>query len=219
MIKFKDYDFGYDYQQPFEKRIFTNVNLQVDGHKILLVGASGSGKSTFFKTILKHLKPSKGKIIVPDEVGFVLQNVNSQIICHTIYDEINLGYKNKFNHDISEELTFEYFQIFKVKFDLASNPRHLSGGQKKIIILIAILVTKPDLLLLDEPFVGLDYQRRVALIEYLNTSTTTFILSTHDVSESSELFDQVMLINDKQITIVELEDVYQQQLLKRPVLL
>jgi energy-coupling factor transporter ATP-binding protein EcfA2 len=219
MIEFNDYSFGYDYKQPFEKRIFTDVDLKIDGKKTLLVGTSGSGKSTFFKTLIKYLKPSNGTVITPNEIGFLLQNVNSQVICHTIYEEINLGYKNKFNVDIKEETIQSFFKLFEVNFLLTDNPRHLSGGQKKIIILIALLVTEPQLLLLDEPFVGLDYKRKILLIEYLKSSDINFILSTHDVSDSRDLFDQVVLIENKKLLIVELEDVYQRMILKRPVLI
>jgi energy-coupling factor transporter ATP-binding protein EcfA2 len=219
MVEFNDYSFGYDYKQPFEKRIFTDVSLKIDGKKVLLVGASGSGKSTFFKTLIKYLKPSRGRVNVSNDVGFLMQNVNSQVICHTIYEEINIGYKNKFNIDIKNELIQSYFKLFKVDFKLTDNPRHLSGGQKKIIILIAILVTEPQLLLLDEPFVGLDYKRRSAFINYLKITEIDFILSTHDIAESSDLFDQVILINDKSLSVVELEDVYKRLLLKRPVLI
>lgn len=205
MIEFINFSFAYDKNTPFEQKIFNDINLKIDQTKTLLLGVSGSGKSSLFRLLLDDLKPSHGKLHKPSKIGFVFQNVYGQILMPTVYEELNLSYKQLYNKDITEEEIFKYFKMFKVDFNLEQNPHMLSGGQKRILVLICILISEPEYLILDEPFVGLDKIRRQCLIEFLKNTNIPFLISTHDLKDNYQLYNDIVLINKQQIEHVTYE--------------
>ncbi|MBF8301996.1 MAG: transporter-like protein [Candidatus Dadabacteria bacterium] len=181
------------------------------GERVVLLGPNGSGKST----LLFHLiglfmasegmisvfgvDPSKDYIKIRERIGVLLQNVENQIIAPTVWDDIsfsprNYGYKKedvkRLVEDIIEKLDISHLRD-KV-------PHYLSGGEKTKVGLAGALVTKPELLILDEPFEGLDPTCRMDLIGLLNRisreNETALIISTHNIDTVPLIANTVYLM-------------------------
>jgi len=181
------------------------------GERVVILGPNGSGKST----LLFHLiglfmasegmisvfgvDPSKDYIKIRERIGVLLQNVENQIIAPTVWDDIsfsprNYGYKKedvkRLVEDIIEKLDISHLRD-KV-------PHYLSGGEKTKVGLAGALVTKPELLILDEPFEGLDPTCRMDLIGLLNRisreNETALIISTHNIDTVPLIADTVYLM-------------------------
>ena len=181
------------------------------GERVVILGPNGSGKST----LLFHLiglfmasegmisvfgvDPSKDYIKIRERIGVLLQNVENQIIAPTVWDDIsfsprNYGYKKedvkRLVEDIIEKLDISHLRD-KV-------PHYLSGGEKTKVGLAGALVTKPGLLMLDEPFEGLDPTCRMDLIGLLNRvsreNETAIIISTHNIDAVPLIADTVYLM-------------------------
>ncbi len=181
------------------------------GERVVILGPNGSGKSTLLFHLLGLFKPSQGEIRVlgvnpckdyakiRERIGVLVQNVGEQIIAPTVWDDIsfsprNYGYKRE---DI-EKLVEDVMEKLDIKHLKDKVPHYLSGGEKTKVGLAGALVTKPELLMLDEPFEGLDPTCRMDLIDLLNRisdeNKTAIILSTHNIDTVPLIADTVYLM-------------------------
>ncbi len=191
---------------------FHGLNFVVHrGERVVILGPNGSGKSTLLFHLLGLFMASEGTISVfgvdpskdypkiRERIGVLLQNVENQIIAPTVWDDIsfsprNYGYKKedvkRLVEDIIEKLDISHLRD-KV-------PHYLSGGEKTKVGLAGALVTKPGLLILDEPFEGLDPTCRMDLIGLLNRvsreNETALIISTHSIDIVPLIADTVYLM-------------------------
>lgn len=186
------------------------------GERVAILGSNGAGKTTLLNHILGLLKPIDGHISVfgyqPSEnqrevvkkIGVVFQNSDEQIIGPTVYDDIafsprNYGYSKaevqKMVNEVSEGLGITHL--------LQKIPHYLSGGQKKKVALAGALVLKPELLILDEPFNGLDPEAKEEIIDLLNqinrASGTALLLTSHDINFLPEVADKVYILHGGKI--------------------
>ncbi len=201
MIKLNNLTYTYSKSSPFASVIFNNTSVTISGNKTLVLGKSGSGKSTLFKMLIKMIKVSKKQISVSKDVLMVMQNVNSQIITDTVYDEINLGYQKRYQRDISHDEIKQLFNKFAVDFDLTCDPNKLSGGQKKILMIICMTILKPDLLILDEPLVGLDFKHRKVVLDFIANTKIKLLISTHQIENLIQICDEIIIVDQKQVVI------------------
>ncbi len=199
MIKLTNLSYEYSKNSPYSKEIFRNVNVEIGCKKTLVLGKSGSGKSTLFKILMRDLKINKKMLDCPKNVAIVMQNVNSQIITHSVYDELNIGYRQKNNCDITETEINKVFHQFGVAFDLEQDPQTLSGGQKKILVIMCMIIIDPDVIIFDEPLVGLDLAHRRLVLKYINDTQTKLLISTHQIENLVQLCDEIILVDNMQI--------------------
>ena len=179
--------------------------------RVVVLGPNGSGKSTLLYHLLGLLRPDEGLVrlfghdpaqhwsAVRERVGVVLQNVDEQILAHTVFDDIAFSPRN-YGRSENEVETL----VNKVMSDLnithlrAKVPHYLSGGEKRKVALAGALVLEPELLIMDEPFEGLDPKSRDDLIGLLNrlheTKHVSFILTTHEVDIVPQLADSVYML-------------------------
>ncbi len=176
-----------------------------------LVGPSGCGKSTVLSLISGLMKPVSGFITFYSEdfsaprIGYMLQH-DHLLEWRDIYHNITLGLeiqktKNKENLAFADQL-LEKYHLSHVKYH---KPSALSGGMRQRIALIRTLATRPDLLLLDEPFSALDYQTRLLVSrdvrEIIKSEQKTAILVTHDISEAISMADVVFVLTKSPCTV------------------
>lgn len=212
VVSLKNISFAYD-----NKSVLDNVNLDIQhGSFMGMVGPNGGGKSTLIKIILGQLKPDNGSVHLFQQplstfkdwtrIGFVSQKANSfnKGFPATVYEVVSMGLTAKVG----------YFRFFKKKHKTKileaieqvgmsdytyQNISHLSGGQQQRIFIARALVNDPDLLILDEPTVGVDFQnvnRFYELLHQLNEERhITLLLVTHDTGAMTEHATDIVCLN------------------------
>lgn len=195
------------------------IDLEIKkGEKVAIMGANGSGKSTFFLHLNGILKPQKGMIKIHGKpidysrkglqeirkkVGIVFQDPDNQLFSANVRQEIsfglfNLGYSNAEAKEkvdkIVDELEITEFQ---------EKPTHfLSGGQKKRVAIADVLVMEPEVMILDEPVSSLDpkHARMIdEITDALSEKGITLIISTHNVERALLWADRVVLFHEGRI--------------------
>lgn len=180
-----------------------NVSLEVgDGEFIALVGASGCGKSTLLRIIAGLLPPTSGEIRVStDNIGFVFQEP-TLLDWLSVFDNIwlPLRLKGVSKEAASPSIMAEISRLGLLEFAHAKPPT-LSGGMKMRVALARALITKPSLLLMDEPFAALDEMTRFKLNDDLlalqKTSLTTVVFVTHSIYEAVNLASRVVVLSPR----------------------
>ena len=193
-----------------EREILKDISLEIPkGGRTVFLGENGCGKTTLMRLIARLYKPTSGNITqYIDEkfkqkpkgskawykkVGVVYQNPDYQLFMPTVRQEISFGAK-------SEEYAAEIAELFGVKHLWERHPQSLSEGQKRRVSIAAVAACDPEVLLLDEPTVGQDYDGLCQMVEILNKlheqTGNTMITITHDVRCAEALCDQAYLIAD-----------------------
>jgi len=178
------------------------------GTRTVLLGPNGSGKTTLIYHVLGLLRAQEGTVrvfgvdpaadwpAVRQRVGVVLQNVDEQLLMPTVADDVAFSPRQ---YGLPEA---EVSARVKTALDLlgiahlaARVPHDLSGGEKRKVALAGALVMEPELLVLDEPFEGLDPAARSGLVELIERLShdrgVTVVMSTHDIDSVAELADYV----------------------------
>lgn len=201
----------------------TPLDLQIqDGEMIGLLGPSGSGKTTLLRIIAGLENANSGSILFGERdvtqlhvrerhVGFVFQNY--ALFRHmTIEDNVAFGLRvmDKAQRPSAQEITKRVAHLLEVVQlgHLAKRyPEQLSGGQKQRISLARALATRPEVLLLDEPFGALDSKVRKELRRWLRSlhdeMKFTSVFVTHDQDEAMELSDRVVVMSNGRIEQVD----------------
>ena len=208
-LKIKDISAVYQAENG-ETPAIENVSFNADeGEIISIVGPSGCGKSTLLSVIAGLFPPTKGEIIINGEkvdgitpnIGYMLQRDNL-LPWRSIYKNIILGLEiqNKLteeniNYALELMKTYDLYD-FKDKY-----PSQLSGGMRQRAALIRTLVTKPQVLLLDEAFSALDYQTRLNVTDdvyrILRKENQTTLIVTHDIPESISMSDRIVVLSNR----------------------
>ena len=180
------------------------------GERVVVLGGNGSGKTTLLYHILGLLAPDEGNVAVfgvnpaaqysaiRERIGVLLQNVDDQILSPTVWDDIsfsprNYGYGKKESGQMVEQV-MEELGIRHLQDKIC---HYLSGGEKRKVALAGALVMRPELLILDEPFEGLDSRSRTELVTLLNKRNgegMTIIMSTHDLNLVPGFADRVYVL-------------------------
>ncbi len=181
------------------------------GRRVAVLGPNGAGKTTMLYHILGLLKPQEGSVSVfgvsPSQdwaairrrVGVVLQNVDEQIISPTVGDDVAFSPRQ---YGLPEAEVRERVDRVLAMLDIQELadrvPHNLSGGEKRKVALAGALVMDPELLVLDEPFEGLDPTSRQGLLDLLERLSRergmTVVLSTHDIDTVPEFADYAYVL-------------------------
>ncbi|HEY8541991.1 MAG TPA: ABC transporter ATP-binding protein [Pseudothermotoga sp.] len=188
-IQLQDMSFSYDNSKLILRRI--NMIIKPEDF-ILIVGENGAGKSTLLKIIAGVLKPRSGCVLVNGrpihkdkeyfkKIGFVMQYAEDSFCCDTVFDEISFASKN-FKLDRIKERVENAARLVGVDQSLFSkSPYELSSGEARKVAIASMLAHDPFLLILDEPFVGLDKlgkeSLRNILINWKKQGKSTVIVS------------------------------------------
>jgi len=151
------------------------------GERVGILGSNGCGKTTLLKHLLGILIPKEGSVRVfgmdpvreyskiRERIGVVMQDVDEQILGPTVYDDVLFAPLNygipKDRAEAMAKVVIERLNIENLQGKIV---HYLSGGEKKKVALAGALVLEPALLILDEPFTGLDPMSRRDLIQTLN---------------------------------------------------
>ena len=190
-----------------------NINLTInEGEFFGIVGHTGSGKSTFIQHLNGLIKISKGNgeltvgdynlsdkkcdfISLRSKVGMVFQYPEYQLFAETVYEDVAFGLRNFFPQMTEEDVAKRIEEALTlVGIDYQSykdkSPFELSGGQKRRVAIAGVLVTHPEVLVLDEPAAGLDPVGKRQFVKLLKTIHKTFvktiIIVSHDMNLVAE---------------------------------
>jgi cobalt/nickel transport system ATP-binding protein len=181
------------------------------GQRVVILGPNGCGKTTLLFHILGLLEPREGDVSVlgvnpardfekiRERVGVLFQNVEDQIIAPTVWDDVSFSPRS-YGHpaDEVERLVQESLEQVGIAHLSHKVCHHLSGGEKRKVALAGALILNPELLVLDEPFEGLDPASRSELRDLLNRlhreRGVTLVIATHDVNVVPAMADQVYVL-------------------------
>ena len=180
------------------------------GERVALLGPNGSGKTTMLYHVLGLLHAEEGMVRVfgvdPSlewekvrrRIGVMLQNVDEQLIMPTVADDVAFSARQYGLPDAEvRSRVAEVLEMLGIA-DLSERvPHNLSGGEKRKVAMAGALVMRPELLVLDEPFEGLDPASRTQMIELLSRLAeggTTIILTTHDIDAVPEFADYAYVL-------------------------
>ncbi|HHY97622.1 MAG TPA: ATP-binding cassette domain-containing protein [Firmicutes bacterium] len=181
------------------------------GQRVVVLGANGSGKTTLLFHIVGILKPLEGNVQVfgmdpakefwriRDRIGVVLQELDEQIIGPTVWDDVSFGLKSQgLSRSEVDARVGEVLGRLGISHLTKRIPHYLSGGEKRKVALAGALIRRPELLILDEPFAGVDPGSRRELISLLSElnreSGLTYIMALHEVELVPEVADYVYVI-------------------------
>ena len=186
-----------------------------EGEFVAIVGPSGCGKSTILSILCGLDKPTEGNIEYNPTLkfGYMLQSDNL-FEWRNIYNNCMLGLEIQKKRDGKDYVNklLKTYGLWEYK---NAYPSQLSGGQRQRASLIRTLATKPDILLLDEPFSALDYQTRLAVSDdvykIIKKEKKSAIMVTHDIAEAISMADRVIVLSNKPCKIkniykIELEN-------------
>lgn len=185
------------------------------GEKIMLCGASGTGKSTLLRLLKRELSPRgelSGNITLmgkdrselsdresAEKIGFVMQNPDSQTVCDKVSAELAFGLES-FGVKSGEiqSRVGEMAAFFGIEPLYDRDISTLSGGQKQLVALCSVMVTDPDILLLDEPTAQLDpvaARELLGILDRLNKEMgVTIIIAEHDPEELFDSCDKILYL-------------------------
>lgn len=204
-------NFSFGYENPIHEKL----NLTYSDKKWhFFIGSTGTGKSTFIQTISKLLNQKSGTILYlgknlddkknlkdfRNKSGVMFQYTEKQFFNHNIREEIiyNLKKREKNDEVINQKLE-EILELLSISENiLERSPFELSGGQKRMVALASILITNPEVLILDEPTIGLDIESKkvfFSIIKKQKEKGVTIFQVSHYLEEVLEYGDTVTIFS------------------------
>lgn len=212
MLQAKHISFQYEKNSPF---ILQDLTLSIEqGKWTALVGENGTGKSTLLTILAGLNKARRGKVRWNgteihkmkskerfEKIGFVSQHPYYHFTFETVWDEV-FERANELYGDRGKEIAEEMLNRFWLYSIRDRHPHDCSGGEQQLIALCTALLSKPKLLLLDEPTKGLDPEKKERLGELfqaLQKEGTTIVMATHDIEFAAKYVDHCMMLFDGKV--------------------
>ena len=194
-----------------DRHVLRDVTLTLAERRVGVAGANGSGKSTFARLLNGLLIPDEGRVRVDGidsredvkalrrRVGFVFQNPDNQIVFPVVHEDLAFGLKNaklpKEEIPRRVDAVLERYRLGHLR-DQATHL--LSGGEKQMLALAAVLVMEPRYVVLDEPMTLLDLRNKRLVHEVIRGIEQPIVLVTHEL-EHLEEFDRVVVFDDGRV--------------------
>lgn len=224
-VKFEDVNYSYKKINYVEKEVLQNINLTIkEGQVNGIIGPSGSGKTTLLELMDALIFPTSGNIQVGQyqidsnskstdfrdlhfRVGFLFQFPEEQIFNTTVKEE--LEFSLKYYHYKEKQLDERVLDALKM-VDLGpeyleKDPFSLSSGEKRKVALASVLILNPDVLILDEPTLGLDDISKRSLMKLLrmlkNRYHKTIVIVSHDTDFLHQIVNYVFVLYNHKIVL------------------
>ena len=213
--------------------VLEDINLTLTEQRIGIIGQNGGGKSTLTRLINGLGEPSEGTVTVDqmdvakqgkkvrEKVGFVFSDAENQIVMPNVRDDVAFSLRRfklpKHERLARVDATLERFGLAEFA---ERSPHTLSGGQKQLLALAAVMVIDPILIIADEPTTLLDLRNRDRIKREFARLEQQLLVVTHDL-EFLRDFDRVICIDDHHIAAdgrpAEVIDFYQDLMAQRPL--
>lgn len=191
------------YQSFGELPVLENINFMVEDDEIVaVIGPSGCGKSTLLNIISGIEKPDRGTVSgAENEIAFVFQD-DRLLPWRTVWQNISIV-NDKDDVDVIKKLIYdvglEGFEQYK--------PAQLSGGMKKRCCIARAFYYKSEILLMDEPFQGLDYFLRQEMLKMLlkvwNANKQTVLFVTHEIDEALMVANRILILSNRPSSVIK----------------
>jgi energy-coupling factor transport system ATP-binding protein len=203
-----------------KKPAITDLSFAIKPREVVaLMGANGSGKSTLLMQLMGLLKPDSGTIIcdgqplnnqpvsqIARRVGYIFQNPLHQLFASTVWDEIllasrHLGFPSPAQVHTQAEKLLEAFGLLSYR---DQSPFSLSLGEQRRLTIASVLLHQPNLLLLDEPFIGQDYRnvhQIMGVLHKMSHQDTSILLATHDAAIAETYCHRLLFLYSGQLLI------------------
>lgn len=194
-----------------ERQVLRGIDLEFDERRIGIIGSNGSGKSTLASMINGLIKPDTGRVTVDGidaakkgaqvrkKVGFVFTDPDSQIVMPTVAEDLAFSLRRS---GLNKTEVAERVDEMLVRFRLdrhRDHPAHLlSGGQKQLLAIGAVLIRRPEVIVADEPTTLLDLRNGRVVADALNSMDQQVIVVTHQLA-LLDGFERVIVIDDGRI--------------------
>jgi ABC-type nitrate/sulfonate/bicarbonate transport system ATPase subunit len=189
--------------------VLEDINLEFQpGEMVCVLGPSGCGKSTLMRIIAGFDQPTSGQVLQdgkelsapsPDNI-FVYQH-NGLLPWMTVWQNIELGVRNTEDLALKEETIQEYIDMVELEGFEHHYPHQLSGGMQRRAELARALVVNPDMLIMDEPFSGLDFLTHMKMREEVVNMHLflgkTILMVTHNIDDALIMGDRVVILSDR----------------------
>ncbi len=186
------------------------------GKKLAVLGANGSGKSTLIQHFNGLILPQKGTVKIRGEfvekknlktlrqkVGIIFDQPDDQILASTVYEDVAFGPRNlRLSEEEVQQRVKQALEQMEIEELGKASPYELSLGQKKKVAIAGVLAMKPEVLVFDEPFSGLDPLSREGLkkaLDALHRLGHTLIFTTHNVDIAYQWADQLLILKEGQV--------------------
>lgn len=223
----KDLVFSYPHQEAILRGISFTIEV---GDRVALLGPTGTGKSTLMENLIGLKQPLSGEIWIQEipvetatlgkirrRVGYCFQNPDDQLFMPTILEDVTFGLLNYGSSaEEAEEIARKLLTEFGLEEYSDRSAYELSGGQKRLAALAAILALEPSILILDEPTNGLDPLWRCNLAQILpRLPVEAMLIASHDLNWVSRITQRALVLTEGQIQI----DASTSSLLQEPAIL
>lgn len=198
-------------EQARARTVLREVTVRLTERRVGVIGANGSGKSTFVRLLNGLVVPSEGTVTVNGldtrkdgrgvrrQVGFCFTNPDAQIVMPTVREDVAFGLRRR---DLSRTEKDRRVDDVLRRFELADHADHpahlLSGGQKQMLALASVLITEPSLLVLDEPTTLLDLRNAQRVARFVEGLQEQVILVTHHLDLLAG-FDRVLVFDEARV--------------------
>ena len=164
---------AYSYSNGITPLVDVNLSISED-EKLTLIGKNGSGKSTLARLLVGLRKPSRGKVESRiNQSKFVPQDVSLSFMENSVIDEL-------INQGISPEIAEGILVHYDLEQHKSHSPFQLSGGQQRLLAIASALATHPDLIIIDEPTAGLDFDHVKLILKMTSSDQGAVLHITHD---------------------------------------
>jgi biotin transport system ATP-binding protein len=197
---------------PARREVLCDVTASLTEQRIGVVGANGSGKSTFARLLNGLVVPTRGTVSVDGldtrtrakevrrKVGFCFTDPDAQIVMPTVQEDVGFGLRKRMGRAEAAERVAAVLEAYGLA-DHADHPTHLlSGGQKQLLALVSVLVTEPSVLVLDEPTTLLDLRNTRRVAETVAALPQQVVLVTHDLDLLDD-FDRVLVFDRARLVL------------------
>ncbi len=187
--------------------ILEGITVSVDDHRTAVIGANGSGKTTFARLLNGLMLPDSGEVLVfrkstrkdgrhaRRNVGLVFQNPDTQIVMPTVEEDLAFGLENlKVPKAEIASRVEEWLQAYGL-WEKRNDPAHLlSGGEKKLLSILSVLIMEPALVVFDEPLASLDLVNRTRILSLIERLPQPAVVLTHDLDTIAH-YDRVLVLD------------------------
>lgn len=211
MIKIRDVSHRFG-----ERTVLHELSLSLDERRIALVGANGSGKSTFARLLNGLVVPTSGSVFVDGldtkahgrevrrRVGFVFQNPDNQIVYPIVEEDLAFGLKNI---GVTGQALEARIEAELGRFGLThlrnQSAHLLSGGEKQLLAIAGVLVMRPACIVFDEPTTMLDFRNKRMVARFVAELDQQVITVTHDLDLIMD-YDRVIVFDEGRIVADDL---------------